>query len=49
MKESGNVFETYQGLLKTAPSTADDYYWANQKVIKGQQEAKKHMMMQNKE
>ena len=38
--ESGNVFETYQGLLKTSPSTAADYYWANQKIIQGQQEAK---------
>lgn len=40
VNESGNVLETYMGLLKTSPSTADDYYWANQKVIKGQQEAK---------
>lgn len=38
--ESGNVLETYQELLRTAPASADDYYWANQKVIQGQQEAK---------
>lgn len=43
VEESGNVFETYQGMLKTSPSTASDYYWANQKIIKGQQEAKEAM------
>ena len=41
VNESGNVLETYQEMLRTAPSTADDYYWANQKIILGQQEAKK--------
>lgn len=38
--ESGDVLGTYQALLKTSPATADDYYWANQRVIQGQQEAK---------
>ena len=40
VKESGNVLDTYMGMLKTAPSTADDYYWSNYKIITGQQEAK---------
>ena len=43
VQESGNVLDTYLGLLKTAPSTADDYYWANQEVIKGQEASKKAM------
>lgn len=40
VEESGDVLGTYQELLKTAPATAQDYYWANQDLIKGQQEAK---------
>lgn len=39
--ESGNVLDEYLGLLKTSPSSANDFYWANRDVIKGQEEAKK--------
>ena len=39
--ESGNVLDKYLGMLKTSPSSANDFYWANQDVIKGQEEAKK--------
>lgn len=41
--ESGNVLDTYMGLLKTSPSTANDYYWANQKIIEGQKQSKEAM------
>ena len=41
LRENGNVLDQYLGLLKTSPSTADDFYWANQEIIKGQEEAKK--------
>jgi TP901 family phage tail tape measure protein len=40
VKASGNVLDEYNRLLREAPSYADDYYWSNQEVIKGQQEAK---------
>lgn len=38
--ESGDVLGTYQDLLETSPATADKFYWANQKIIQGQIEAK---------
>lgn len=41
IKENGDVLGQYQKLLKESPATADDYYWANQKIIQGQEEAKK--------
>lgn len=41
IKENGDVLTEYEGMLKTAPSTADDFYWANHKIIEGQKEAKK--------
>ena len=37
---SGDVLSEYNRLLREAPSYADKYYWSNQEVIKGQQEAK---------
>lgn len=40
LRENGNVLDQYLGLLKTSPSTADDFYWANQEIIEGQKEAK---------
>ena len=40
VRTSGNVLDEYNRLLKEAPASADDYYWANYKVIAGQQEAK---------
>ena len=40
VKESGAVFDEYMGMLTTAPSTADKFYWANQQVIEGQKTAK---------
>ena len=41
IRENGDVLGQYQKLLKESPSTADDFYWANQKIIQGQEEAKK--------
>ena len=41
IKENGDVLGQYQKLLKESPATADDFYWANQKIIQGQEEAKK--------
>ena len=40
IKENGDVLGQYQKLLKESPATADDFYWANQKIIQGQEEAK---------
>jgi len=40
---SGNVLDEYNRLLRESPGYADDYYWANQTVIKGQEEAKAAM------
>ena len=40
LNESGDVLGTYLGMLETSPSTADKFYWSNQEIIKGQQEAK---------
>lgn len=39
--ESGNVLDKYLGMLKTSPSTANEFYWANKTVIEGQEAAKK--------
>lgn len=36
IQESGNVLETYESMLKTNASGAEEYYWKNQKVIEGQ-------------
>ena len=41
IRENGDVLGQYQKLLKESPATADDFYWANQKIIQGQEEAKK--------
>lgn len=43
LEESGDVLGRYQQMLETAPSTASDYYWANQEVIKSQQVMKEAM------
>lgn len=43
LAESGDALGQYQTLLETAPESADKFYWANQNLIKGQQEAKASM------
>lgn len=41
LRENGDVLGEYQHLLETSPATADEFYWANQRIIQGQEEAKK--------
>jgi hypothetical protein len=41
LRENGDVLGEYQHLLETSPATADEFYWANQQIIQGQEEAKK--------
>lgn len=48
IRESGNVLGQYEQMLKTAPSTADDFYWANQTVIEGQKQLKQNVETTNK-
>ncbi len=39
--QGNNALETYNELLTNNPAYADDFYWANRKIIEGQKEAKK--------
>lgn len=48
IEESGNVLDQYNEKLKTSPSTADDFYWANQTVIEGQKQLKENVETTNK-
>lgn len=43
-----NALETYNDLLISNPSYADDFYWANRKVIDGEKEAKDALEEANK-
>lgn len=36
VSENGAIYEEYQKLLRTNPASADDFYWANRKVIDSQ-------------
>ena len=40
LNESGDVLGQYNKLLEESPASADKFYWSNQEIIKGQQEAK---------
>ena len=43
IQTSGDVLGQYEEMLKTAPASANDFYWSNQKIIEGQKQLKENV------